>query len=89
MKRYKKKNGRVYPAFNGRVKDMLMEVPEAFLSFYDSWKTWHDGLRFNKDKSMIRHINKHGWKAEEIERMNKKLKMLAQRRKLRNHLISF
>lgn len=88
MRRYKKKNGRVYPSFTGRVKDMMNEVPEAFLSFYDSWNTWHDGLRFNKDKSMIRHVNKSGWKAEEIEKMNKKLRRLAKRRKLRQHSLA-
>ncbi|MDI6738246.1 MAG: hypothetical protein QME12_07085 [Nanoarchaeota archaeon] len=81
------KNGRIYPAFEGKIKDMMNEVPEAFLYFYDSWKTWHDDLRFNKDNSMIRHVNKQGWKAEEIGRMNRKLKLLAQRRKLRRHII--
>lgn len=89
MKRYKKKNGRVYPSFKGKVENMMNEVPEAFLYFYGSWKTWHDGLRFNKDKSMIRHVNRHGWKAEEMERMNKKLKLLAQRRKSRSHMFAY
>lgn len=88
MKRYKKRDGRVYPSLSGRIKDMIMEVPEAFLSFYDSWETWHDGLRYNKDNSMIRHVSKHSWKAEEVERMNKKLKLLAQRRKIRRHVMS-
>ncbi|MFH1065166.1 MAG: hypothetical protein V1734_01530 [Nanoarchaeota archaeon] len=88
MKRYKKRNGRIYPSFKGRVKDMMREVPEAFLYFYDSWETWHEGLRHNKDNSMIRRVNKHSCKAEEVERMNKKPKLLAQRRKLCAHLIA-
>lgn len=87
MKRYRKKDGRIYPSFKGRIKDMLNEVPEAFLSFYDSWRTWHDDLRHNKDNSMIRHANKWGTGEETIKRMNKKLKLLERRRKQRKKMV--
>lgn len=87
-KKDKRHDGVVTPRWTPRpgmkYKYAIQEALEP-QEYFDAWKSWSDGLHYNKDRSMLR--SRYIWSYDylEVEKYNKKIKKLELRRQARKH----
>lgn len=82
-KKDKKNSGWVSPNLTIPFKLAKEENIDLDLRYYDAWQDWRDGMRFNKDRSMIRSAYMVCGDVDKAKIQNQKLKRKEKIRKAR------
>ncbi len=76
-------SGRIVPSCYGARKEILIEEGIEPPAYWDDWKNYRDGFRGCNDRKMIRSRFMFGARYFNVEKWNKKLKLLLLRRRAR------
>lgn len=81
-KKLRRHSGRIIPRFKGR-KEILIEQGLEPQPYWDDWRDYKDGFRGCNDRKMLRSRHMFGAEYFDVDKWNKKLKLIIQRRKVK------